>query len=188
MTTIEAINLVLTSVGLEALNDSTDIESDYQAASVKAVLDQARKEILTQNIFNFNSHIQTLTPDANNDVVIPNGVLRHVFESSFQNRVIERQKGEPLWDRQNNEKWTDDIKALLFSDTDFEYLPDVIAQWVAWRAAELFSFKTNQADGNLVYIRGERLRARMNALNSEYCLTDDMSQFNKVSGAYFRSV
>ena len=188
MTQTEAINLVLTSVGLEALNDSADVEGDYQAASVKNVLDTARKEILTQNIFNFNSHIQTLTADANDEIVIPTGVLRHVFQSSLQNRVIERQRGEPLWDRLNNEKYTDEVKVLLFMDTDFELLPDVIALWVAWRAAELFSFKTGQADSNLVYIRGERIRARMNALNSEYCLTDGMSEFTKVSGAYFRSV
>jgi len=188
LTLTENINIVLSAVGLETINDSSDTQNDYNAAQVASTIDQARKEILTQNIWIFNSHIQTLSANSNGEVVIPSGVLRHVIESSLQNIVVERQRGEPLWNRQTNEAYSDNVRCLLFNDVDIEHIPDVIATWIAWRAAELFSFKLNGAEGNMSFIRAEKTRARMMALNSEYLSTDTLSEFNKVSSTFFGSV
>jgi len=54
----------------------------------------------------------------------------------------------------------------------------VIAYWIAWRAAEIFSFKLNGTEANLAFIRNEKMMARLKALNSEWVITDAMSEFN----------
>lgn len=182
MNLLDAYNLMLTSVQQEALNDTES--QDYEVAQLSNVLNQAKKEILTQITSDFNSHVQTLTKNADNVIIIPDGVIKVNFPPSLRNRVVERQRGEPLWDRLNNEAYTTDITCLLINDVEFDLIPEIFAQWIAWRAAELFSFKLNGASADISYIRGELIKARQIALNSEFRTIDGLAEFGMITSGY----
>ena len=80
--------------------------------------------------------------------------------------------------------WTTPIEVIQTVDVSIDRIPNVIAYWIVWRAAELFSFKLNGTEQNLTFIRAEKNAARQKALNSEYLITDAMSEFNQVRGSY----
>lgn len=185
MTITEAINLILTSVGLEGINDAVDTQGDSEVAQVQYVLNSARHEVLTQHPMLFSTVKTTFTPDANGQIRVPSNVLMwQPTISHLRYRVVERNRGEALWDRENNVTWSSNIEVIQTLDVPIDRIPNVIAYWIVWRAAELFSFKLNGTEQNLTFIRAEKNAARQKALNSEYLITDTMSEFNQVRGSY----
>lgn len=182
MQLLEYYNIMLTAAQQECISDTET--QDYEVSQLKAVLDQAKKEIFARHKFRFNSHFQTFSP-TNGVVTIPSTVIRFDLPSSLDGRVVERQKGEPLWDIVNNEAWAQDVTCRVWDDVDYPKIPEVFAQWIAWRAAELFSFKLNGAnDPNLVYIRSEVAKARQRALNSERKYIDNTFGFGDIGAAF----
>lgn len=185
MTKTEAFNLILTSIGLEGINDSVDTQGDSEVAQLNYVLNSARHEILTQHPMLFSTSRTTLQPDANNEIRIASNVLMwQPTVSHLRYRVVERNTGEPLWDREANAAYTQNLEIIQTIDVPIDRIPNVIAYWIVWRAAELMSFKLNGTEQNLTFIRAEKNTARQKALNSEYLITDSMSEFNQVRGAY----
>lgn len=185
MTKLDAINVVLSAVGLEGINDAVDTQGDLEVAQVGFMLEQARKEILTQNQFYFNTVKTTWAPDANDEVRVPTGVLWWQPQNPAERgTIVERVKGDPLIDRETNTTLNTSVDVVYIQDTSIESVPDSIALWIAWRAAEIFSFKLNGTEQNLTFIRAEKIAARAKALNTERVLTDGMSGFDMVRKSY----
>lgn len=185
MTELECMNLMAIACQNNPLNDS-DPNNDSEASQYKPAIDRARHEILSQNWFKWNSHLQTIEPDSNGDVKIPNrsGVINFMFDPTVNDTIVEKELGGALWNRQTNTKLTTSINVLLADDTQFELIPEKFAHWIAWRAAELMSFKLNGAEGNIGYIINEKRKARSAALNSEPGNILGMSQFAAISSGY----
>jgi hypothetical protein len=182
MELLEYYNIMLTAVRQESINDTET--QDYEVSQLGSVLDQAKKEILTKYKFKFNAHLQTFTA-SNGEVRIPKTILRFVLPAHLDGRVVERQRGEPLWDVLQNVAYNQDVTAVVWDNTDYPMIPEPIANWIAWRAAELFSFKINgAADPDLGYIRNEATRAKQKAMNSERRYIDGTFGFNEIVASF----
>jgi len=103
MTKLETINLVLSAVGLEAINDDVDTQGDYEVAQVSFMIEQARREVLTQNFFTFSTYVTTWQPDANNEIRVPSGTLWWTpLAPNDRGVIVEHRKGDPLYNRELN--------------------------------------------------------------------------------------
>lgn len=185
MTISEYINIIASACMVEAPNDVTDAQ-DYEVARFYNALSIARREILTQNTFIWNSHLETIEPNVDDEVVLPNrrGIAKFYVDPSLKDSVVERQVGEPLWDRQNNVAYSQSLSVLICDMTDYEKIPDLFAYWIAWRAAELMSMQLNGVEVNMQFIRAEKTLARQKALNSEPKNLDTLSEFGQIVAAY----
>lgn len=134
MTELEAVNVLLTTIGEAPVNTLTGNQvTDVTVA--KQVLLEINREIQSQG-WHFNTEYGVkLAPDNNKNILIPADTAR--IDAQDYNVVIRESK---LFDlRERTYEFTGIINVDIVYFQDFSVLPDVAKRYITARAARIYS-------------------------------------------------
>lgn len=178
MELLTAYNICLRAVNEEAISD-IQTES-YLIAQLEPLLDSVRRRILLKG-HPFNVHTVTLPADAGG-VEIPAAYLTVRFAESLKHRLT-IYNGK-VYDRAENENWTDELTLDVVLDVPFAQIPEVYAEWIAREAAEEFEVQVHGLTAAYQHLHRQAMLAKQTALNSEFVSIDGMNGFVNIQGAY----
>lgn len=141
-TKLDAVNLMLDSIGQSSVNSITGALPKDVSKAVRR-LDSALREVLTQG-WSFNSDKEyEFTPDGTNRIAVPSNALQ--IESSYNLDYVPRYDatapaGMFLYDRQKRSfnEWQEVTYMDVVWAYEFEQIPEHARQYVAVKAARKF--------------------------------------------------
>lgn len=139
MTKLDAVNQMLASIGQAAINTLTGT-LPKDASKAVLTLDTILREVLNRG-WSFNTDFDyVLTPDGNNNLLVPANALWIDPEYQYQDYVVRWDSGvAKLYDRENQTfTITSEVKCRVIWAYDFEEIPQVFRHWIAMRAGRIF--------------------------------------------------
>ena len=175
---IDAQNILLSNNGEDPIS-STVPPQDPQVAKTSLIIDRITKQTLEAG-HNFNIQVKTLISDSYGVIIVPDCV-NIIFEPRLRGNVTIRDG--VLWDRCNDDAYTDDIKVLLYLDMSFDSLPEIAKHYVAYEAAleYLSCYGSGMGSGQWAHCKKKRDDAWMRLLNSEYHKISDAAKLHLIS-------
>ncbi len=153
MLQLEAINIIIRGSNKAVIND---LDDESQAAQVaKRTLKQSRIDILERG-WGFNTRNITLKLNSDSKVPVSDSYLRVIIpDSRLAVQMDENEDGALfVWSHKTNvDTWHDaeiiNVKIVMDfpDDEDYRRLPQLVAQWIAWKAAA--DFWTEAHDGSI---------------------------------------
>lgn len=136
MTKLDAVNIVLTSNGQRPMSElhtgSTSIVSEAERT-----LDQVELEIQTKGWHYNTLRKVTLTPDVDNHIVIPAGVITIDTDDTDASKDV-TQQGDHLYNLDDNtDEFTDPLSVTYVQRLEFSCIPEPFKQWIAAEAAHV---------------------------------------------------
>jgi hypothetical protein len=169
---LAAINLVLRQSGQGQSNELS--ESSQDAALAKQAIIRARREILVSG-FHFNTNIITLTASnvstGGKRVAVDVATFLSVkfSESKHSHRFDPDLSTTYVWDMDAKTWETEavadvevvfDINNPNEAEDNFKILPELMAQWIAKRAAAEYWYETHQSISQTLEAKAERAKTR----------------------------
>jgi hypothetical protein len=139
MTKLDAVNQMLASIGQAPLN-SLDTTGIRDAAIAELSLDTETRAILNLG-WSFNTDEEwELTPDVNDNILIPANTLWVDPCDHTKNFVVRYNSDTQMfWDKDNRTfTITEPVKVNIIWAQDYEELPQVARSYIAVRAARIF--------------------------------------------------
>ena len=147
-TELPAINQILMACGQAPVTTLDETNPDV-AIAYQTLLEVSREVQSEGWTFNKEEHYD-MTPDGNNEILIPNNVLQiDLTEANAGDKNVIQKNGK-LYDKQNHtDQWTDgDVECDIVWLFDWVDLPKPIADFITARAAAITSSRivgdTNQ--------------------------------------------
>lgn len=138
-TKLDAVNMVLWSIGETPVN-SLDVSGIKDVALAELQLDRVTREVLSKG-WDFNTDDEwELTPDQNNNILVPANALR-ITPCDPTKRVVVRDNGGQLmlWDKDEQSfEFTEPIEVNIVWAYEFDQIPEEARNYIAVRAARLF--------------------------------------------------
>lgn len=159
----EAINIALSVVGEQLIENDVSIEGIYEAEVADLLIETTKTEILEEG-WSFNTDENwEMTPDVNGYIVIPTIALRIDPSSTGTNAV---RKDGKLYDKANQTYiFESSVECDVIWDVDFDDLPIIMKQYITLKASRiLYQRLVGDADMLRVLIKDEDealLRVRM---------------------------
>lgn len=190
-TKLEAVNRVLAVIGeapVTSLDEGNESFVDAQMASNR--IDQESRLIQSQG-WHFNTDYEyTITPDNNDNILIPDGVLQ-ITHPDYRKYVVRYDNGtRKLYDREEQSfTFTDTLDVTIVWGYDYEELPEPLRQYLMVRVGRQFQDDT-EGDGTLhQFKQNDELRAWASFLNHEsqlarYNLLQDSQTVYDIYGRY----
>ena len=140
MSELDAVNLMLMTIGEYKVNDLTNLAGRSDAAIAKDILNNTSRAVQSRG-WTFNTHFDViLAPDTEGQIELGTSILRIDTTSvvrSSQKDIIER--ANKLYDRQNNTHiFTDNVTVNTVTYFNFEDLPEAARRFIAIRSARVF--------------------------------------------------
>ena len=140
MSELEAVNLMLMTIGEYKVNDLTNLAGRSDAAIAKDILTNTSRAVQSKG-WTFNTDFDViLAPDTEGQIELGTSILRIDTTSvvrSSQKDIIER--ANKLYDRQNNTHiFTDNVTVNTVTYFNFEDLPEAARRFIAIRSARVF--------------------------------------------------
>ncbi len=170
MKLLAAINLVLRQVG-QGQNNELD-ESSQDASLAKQAIIRARREILLSG-HHFNTDIVKLAVGANSRVAVDVVTFLSVKfkQRQYSHRYDPVDEKTYVWDLDADPPTyasiaVEDVEVVfdIFNndeaDDDFEVIPEIMAQWIAKRAAAEYWYEVHQAASLTLEAKAERAKTR----------------------------
>lgn len=174
---LNAVNIMLRTVGMQSLNALDSNDHDAQRAEV--VLDATTK-LLGTAPYQHNTDEVTLTTNADSEIEIPS-TYRDVRFKNNQDRLTVR--NGIVWDTKEAEAWTQDTTVYATLEIAFENLPAPFQEWFAREAAVVFA---QEILGDVPHLaERERIAAKAMALNSEQYDLGNYTGTSDIKGARF---
>ena len=179
---LPAINQILMACGQAPVTTLDETNPDV-AIAYQTLLEVSREVQSEGWTFNKEAHYE-MTPDSNNEILIPNNVLQidlSISNASDKNVVIQNGK---LYDKEHHtEKWTDgavdcDITWLF----DWVDLPRPIQDYITARASTITSSRIIGDNDQYQMLQQKEAYTRAMALEYE-CNQGDYSFFGKPDGS-----
>ena len=170
-----------------------ETQANPDVAIALNTLREVSREVQSEG-WTFNKEFDyTLTPNSNNEIVIPDNMLQvdlNISSKRSGNRQFDSvNRGGKLYDRiKHTYKWTAaNVKADILWYFEWENIPDPIQAFIVARAAAIFSSRT-MGDTNL-YQMLQQKEAFARAMAMEYeCNQGDFSFFGEPQGEnYYNS-
>ena len=170
-----------------------ETQANPDVAIALSTLREVSREVQSEG-WTFNKEFDyTLTPNADNEILIPDDMLQvdlNISSKRSGNRQFDSiNRGGKLYDRiKHTYKWTDaSVKADILWYFEWAYIPDPIQAFIVARAAAIFSSRT-MGDANL-YQMLQQKEAFARAMAMEYeCNQGDFSFFGEPQGEnYYNS-
>jgi len=170
-----------------------ETQTNPDVAIALNTLREVSREVQSEG-WTFNKEFDyTLTPNSDNEVLIPDDMLQvdlNISSKRFNNRQFDSiNRGGKLYDRiKHTYKWTDaSLKVDILWYFEWAYIPDPIQAFIVARAASIFSSRT-MGDPNL-YQMLQQKEAFARAMAMEYeCDQGDYSFFGEPQGEnYYNS-
>ena len=134
MTELEAVNVLLTTIGEAPVNTLDGIQVT-DVAIAKQVLNEVSREVQSQG-WHFNTEDAVeLTPNSFDEIVAPADIAR--IDADDYNIVLREGKLFDLDKRSYS--FTDKIKVTIVYYQDFLVIPDTAKKYITTRAARIFS-------------------------------------------------
>ena len=140
MSELEAVNLMLMTIGEYKVNDLINLAGRSDAAIAKDILTNTSRAVQSKG-WTFNTDFDVvLAPDTEGLIELGGSILRIDTTStvrSSQKDIIER--ANKLYDRQNNTHiFTDNVTVDTITYFNFEDLPEAARRFIAIRSARVF--------------------------------------------------
>lgn len=134
-TELSSVNSILGAIGQSPITtlDYTNPEISF----VKHLLDEANTDVQNEGwVFNRELHYP-FTPNANNQIVIPNNILRmDIYENDIYRSSNVIKRDGKLYDKEKHSyEFTGKISADIVWKFPFEDLPSVFKRYITYRAA-----------------------------------------------------
>jgi len=184
-TVLSSVNSILAAIGQSPITtlDYTNPEISF----IKELLDEADSDVQNEGwVFNRENHYP-FTPDANNEIVIPNNILRMDIYQNDVNRtkdVVVR--GGKLYDKvKHSYEFTDKISANIVWKFPYEDLPSAFKRYITYRAAVRAA--TQQVGNPQLAAMLAQQEAYMRAVCIEYeCNQGDFSMFGTPTNTHYQ--
>lgn len=139
LTQLEAVNRCLLALG-SAPTNSIEGQVNRDVASIKAILERARANVLLEG-WAFNKDLEVpKPPEADGQISVEDNVL-HIDLSPgvyHGNNVDPVQRGTKLYNRKTRSYiWTRQLTVDITRDLAWDEIPEVIRQYIAATAAEI---------------------------------------------------
>ena len=140
MSELEAVNLMLMTIGEYKVNDLINLAGRSDAAIAKDILTNTSRAVQSKG-WTFNTDFDVvLAPNTEGQIELGGSILRIDTTStvrSSQKDIIER--ANKLYDRQNNTHiFTDNVTVDTITYFNFEDLPEAARRFIAIRSARVF--------------------------------------------------
>jgi len=180
---LPAINQILMACGQAPVTTLDETNPDV-AIAYQTLLEVSREVQSEGWSFNKEAHYE-MTPDTNNEILIPNNVLQIDLSRSHADDKHSVRRGGKLYDKEHHtDKWTDgavdcDIVWLF----DWVDLPRPIQDYITARASSITSSRI--IGDNTQYQMLQQKEAYMRAMALEYETSQgDYSFFGKADGSH----
>jgi len=184
-TELQAVNEILASVG-QAPVTSLD-QANPDVAIAYDTLQQVSREVQAEG-WTFNKEYDyPFTPDANNEILIPNNVIQLDLTQDYRDKDTVRRNGK-LYDRTNHTyEWDDEVKCDVIWYFDWLDLPIPIKDYIVSRTATIVSSRI--VGDSTQYQMLQQKEAYTRAMAMEYeCSQGDYTFFGHPRGAnYYNS-
>lgn len=168
----EAINIAMSVIGEQLIEDAVSIEGIYEAEVADLLIETTKTEILEEGwSFNIDTNWEML-PDVNGYIVVPEDVLK--IDASDVGTNVSRRDGK-LYDKDNQTYiFEDAVECDITWELDFDDLPSIAQQYIALKASRiLYQRLVGDADMMSVLVRDEE-----NALLKLRHHEDDINDYN----------
>jgi hypothetical protein len=140
MSELDAVNLMLMTIGEYKVNDLINLAGRSDAAIAKDILNNTSRAVQSKG-WTFNTDFdKELIPDTTGQIKLGGSVLRIDSTStvrSSQKDIIER--ANKLYDRQNNTHiFTENVTVDTVTYFNFEDLPEAARRFISIRSARVF--------------------------------------------------
>ena len=140
MSELEAVNLMLMTIGEYKVNDLINLAGRSDAAIAKDILNNTSRAVQSKG-WTFNTDFGVkLLPDTEGRIKLGASILRIDTTSkvrSSEKDIIERDN--MLYDRENNTHiFTEDVTVNTITYFNFESLPEAARRFIAIRSARVF--------------------------------------------------
>ena len=170
-----------------------ETQANPDVAIALNTLREVSREVQSEG-WTFNKEFDyTLTPNSNNEILIPDDMLQvdlNISSKRSGNRQFDSiNRGGKLYDRiKHTYKWTDpSVKADILWYFEWEYIPDPIQAFIVARAAAIFSSRTIGDPNQYQILQQKEAFARAMAMEYE-CNQGDFSFFGEPQGEnYYNS-
>ena len=139
MSELEAVNLMLMTIGEYKVNDLTNLAGRSDAAIARDILTNTSRAVQSKG-WTFNTDFDVvLRPNTNDQIELGGSILRidttNTVRSSEKD-IIERDN--KLYDRQNNTNiFTDNVTVNTVTYFNFQSLPEAARRFIAIRSARV---------------------------------------------------
>ena len=135
MTELEAVNILLTTIGEQPVNTLTGIQTT-DVTIAQQVLKEVSREVQSQGWhFNTEKDVELVPDSINSHITVPIDTAR--IDADTKNIVIRNGK---LFDLNNRTYvFADNLKCDIVYYQDFLDLPDVAKKYIATRAARIYA-------------------------------------------------
>jgi hypothetical protein len=185
-TELQAVNEILASVGQAPV--TTLDQTNPDVAIAYDTLIQVSREVQAEG-WTFNKEFEyPLTPDTNNEILIPNNVLQLDLTPDYRDRDSVRRNGK-LYDRTNHTfEWEDDeVLCDVVWYFDWVDLPIPIQDYIVARAATITSSRIVGDSGQYQMLQQREAYCRAMALEYE-CNQGEYTFFGHPRGGnYYNS-
>ena len=180
MTKLQAVNICLSSMGEPPVTTLDSAAPDAQVIS--DIIDETSRSVQS-NGWHWNIEKYTLSPNINNEIVLPNNTLRvDSIETSSDIDVVQR--GLRLYNREDNTyTFTDPLKIEVFVGLVFDDLPFAAKQYIALRSARISQQRLLGSDSLYKFNIQDEQAAWLNLVRDE----SDVSDRNMLYDSYSTS-
>ena len=170
-----------------------ETQANPDVAIALNTLREVSREVQSEG-WTFNKEFDyTLTPDSNDEILIPDNMLQvdlNIAAKNFNNRQFDSiNRGGKLYDRiEHTYKWTEgSIQVDILWYFEWEYIPEPIKAFIVARAAAIFSSRTMGDPNQFQMLQQKEAFARAMAMEYE-CNQGDFSFFGEPQGEnYYNS-
>ena len=170
-----------------------ETQANPDVAIALNTLREVSREVQSEG-WTFNKEFDyTLTPDSNDEILIPDNMLQvdlNIAAKNFNNRQFDSiNRWGKLYDRiEHTYKWTEgSIQVDILWYFEWEYIPEPIKAFIVARAAAIFSSRTIGDPNQFQMLQQKEAFARAMAMEYE-CNQGDFSFFGEPQGEnYYNS-
>lgn len=173
-TKLEAVNTLLSVIGESPVNTLDD--SQLPSVSIaKDEIERVSRQVMVEGL-DFNTEIMELSPDEDEYIHIPEGVLRVEPVDCTRNIVW---RGDKLYDRDwNTYGFDDNLEVRLTKGISFEDIPEHVRQYIILRAGRVFQDRMVGSETLHQFTRADEQDARLRMYQMEGA---DMEEIRKVT-------
>ena len=140
MSELDAVNMMLMTIGEYKVNDLTNLAGRSDAAIAKDILNNTSRAVQSKG-WTFNMDFDVVkTPDSNNQIPLGNSVLRIDTTNKVRSGtsdIVER--ANKLYDREKNTHiFTENVTVNEVILLKFDELPEAARRFIAVRSARIF--------------------------------------------------
>lgn len=170
---LEAVNLMLSSIGESPVND-LDVDSTSDVAVAKLLLDDTSREVQERG-WHFNSETEyPLAPDGDGLIFVPLNTARVDVSPRYQHRFPDIvQRGLQVYNRaERTLEFTETLYVDLVLYLPWESLPPAARRYIALRAARIFAARVLGDQTTVGYTAADEMEAKAILMSAEVDTAD----------------